>query len=171
MTEVRITVEGAEHIVRMTVPENLMGPGLRDALTRSVIDIENGAKRAAPVDRGRLRGAITHQVDDAPLPMWAKAGVIGGVSGGGGHERVGEYAFAMEYGRPPGSMPPLEPIAAWARRKGITTPPFAIALAIKRHGTKARRFMEGGVNSALSNIQRHFINASRDIENRWRNNV
>ena len=45
------------------------------------------------------------------------------------------YAAVIEGGRRPGArMPPLGPIEAWARRKGIDIPAFVIARAIARRG-------------------------------------
>lgn len=166
MTEVRITVEGMEHLLRMTDDQALLGPAMTGALTRSVIDIEGGQKRLAPVDRARLRGAITHQVDGSPLPKFARAGVIGG----GG--TLGTYAEVMDQGRRPGSrMPPIAAIEGWLRRKGSNAPAFLVARSIARRGIAGKRFILGGYEQVRNNVDSHFARAARDIENRWRNNV
>lgn len=166
MTEVQIQVKGLDHLMKMTVPDNLLGPAVRGALTRSVIDIEGGQKRLAPVDRGRLRAAITHQVGPGELPTWAKAGVIGG----GG--TLGTYAEVMDQGRrPDAAMPPVAPIRDWLRRHGSSAPPFVVARAIGRRGIKGKKFIVGGYEQVRGKVDDHFARAARDVETRWRNNV
>jgi hypothetical protein len=45
------------------------------------------------------------------------------------------YARELVFGRKPGAMPPVEPLAEWAKAKGLTISPWAIAKKIARDGT------------------------------------
>jgi hypothetical protein len=62
------------------------------------------------------------------------------------------YADSIEYGRLPGSMPPVESIKGWVKRKGIANDEkdinrisWAIAQDIKKNGTEPRPFLEPAV--------------------------
>lgn len=72
---------------------------------------------------------------------------------GQGFQLVGwKYAGTYEEGRKPGSMPPPAALIEWARAKGITFDSdadakrwaFALALKIKREGTKRYRLAQVG---------------------------
>ena len=89
--------------------------------------IEAAAKKAAPVNFGRLRDAI---VMTKPDPFTAR--VTAGVN----------YAEFVEKGRQPGKFPPLGPIKLWATRVlGNPGAAFAIARKIAMKGTKAQPFL------------------------------
>ena len=67
------------------------------------------------------------------------------------------YAFAVEFGRGPGKMPPINSIRAWIDAKGIEPTgiskdslAFLIARKIKREGTDIHK--EGGASGVLSDI-------------------
>lgn len=97
---------------------------------RSLLNIVTGAKRRVAVDRGGLRNSIAHRLDEDGL---------GGVAG-----TNSEYALPTEFGRRPGSRPPVEPLIAWARRKGFADPEaagWAIAEHMERFGTDPRPFL------------------------------
>jgi len=52
-----------------------------------------------------------------------------------------EYSRFMLYGRGPGKMPPIEPIAGWCAKNGIDISPWAIAKSIAKKGTKGNDFL------------------------------
>jgi hypothetical protein len=95
---------------------------------RALVNIEAGAKRRVRVDRGGLRNSITHQTREQGL-----SGVAGTNS---------EYGPATEFGRKPGSFPPLDAIKEWAKRKGIPEEAaYPIALKIAREGIEEAPFL------------------------------
>lgn len=53
--------------------------------------------------------------------------------------------FALEHGRGPGGMPPVDIIEGWAARHGMVGMGFVIARAIARRGVKAPRTMSKAV--------------------------
>jgi len=60
------------------------------------------------------------------------------------------YAQWVEWGRPPGKMPPLEAIRAWLRVKGIEEKAaFPIARAIGRLGTRPQPFIRPTIDIDL----------------------
>lgn len=52
-----------------------------------------------------------------------------------------EYTRFMLFGRGPGKMPPIEPIAGWCAKMGIDVSPWAIAKSIAKKGTKGNNFL------------------------------
>ena len=63
------------------------------------------------------------------------------------------YAVSVEYGREPGSMPPVQPIKKWLmrkfhmREKEAENTAWAIAKKIQKSGTRARPFLRDAVNT------------------------
>lgn len=88
MANVSIEIKGLEHLLKVTTPE-LYKQEVQTIVSKGAISGENFAKIAAPVDTGRLRGAITHKIGE----MQAEYGVIGGASTGGA---VGMYGLKLE---------------------------------------------------------------------------
>lgn len=69
------------------------------------------------------------------------------------------YALATEYGRPPGSMPPVGPIIAWAKRNGLRNPTnagWAIANKMKKEGMPPRPFLRQSVLTVERRLQEIF---------------
>lgn len=74
------------------------------------------------------------------------------------------YASVVEYGRRAGSrMPPIQPIAEWARRRlGLSSKEaraaaFGIAASIKRRGIKGRFLMGGALNQFKDAVRRGVV--------------
>lgn len=61
-----------------------------------------------------------------------------------------EYTRFMLYGRGPGKMPPIEPIAGWCAKQGIDISPWAIAKSIAKKGTKGNDFLSPVVPTLAS---------------------
>lgn len=83
-----------------------------------------------PVDRGYLRGNLFTGLSGTPVTQ-LEGRVFPGPA-------VKEYAPVVEFGRQPGGrFPPIDVIAEWMQRKGITgVTPFVIARAIAVKGTR-----------------------------------
>lgn len=142
------------------------------------IKVEMGerAKRlASPEARSIYNRARVHAVTEGGLYLWPQM-VAREPSGATGMIRtttrsevsnLGEprafvgpsgaassYAYYADQGRAPGGYPPIEAIAYWARRKGIAAPPFLIARAIARKGTKGSEFVRRTAQEAGPAAQR-----------------
>lgn len=70
------------------------------------------------------------------------------------------YADTIEYGRTPGSMPPVQPIKGWIRRKlgvndekQINSIAWAIAMDIKKNGLQPRPYLQPAIDSARSRFK------------------
>lgn len=68
-----------------------------------------------------------------------------------------EYADNIEYGRQPGTQPPLEPLIKWCRRKlklkddkEAEKVAWAIVVSIKKRGIAPTRFMRNAIDQALA---------------------
>jgi hypothetical protein len=96
---------------------------LRDAipeiLERSALAIEARAKEMAPVDTGIMRSSINTILD-----LENNRAIV---------ECIAPHAIWMEYGRPPGKMPPVEALEPWAKRHGFKSA-WPLAMAIKKRG-------------------------------------
>lgn len=120
---------------------------LAEAMTQIGRHAENASKLRAPVDMGRLRASITHQVTEAPSLITAQVGVIG-------HQREMEYAWYMEYGTGLTHDHPSWPhrrhvvkaqhLSAWGPVRRGTLNANAVARAItRRGGLRPRRYLRG----------------------------
>ena len=70
------------------------------------------------------------------------------------------YADTMEFGRLPGSMPPVDPLRAWIERKGLAKGEkeigrfaWAIAKDMEMNGTDPRPFLSPAVEMAASRLR------------------
>ena len=115
----------------------------RRALETAGSMVERDAKRAAPVDQGSLRQSITTRMDGMTAIV----------------EETTGYGKYVEFGRRPGTPPPIDRIERWAERRGIE--PFVIARHIGRFGTKAQPFMEPSFQNNLRNIEYQMQSALR----------
>jgi hypothetical protein len=153
---ITVEIKGLDKLLRKSDGRYLLGGPLRDAFEAVGLTIEGAAKERAPVDRGQLRAGIGHQVDRGIVPQWVEIGT-----------RNIPYARPVHDGRRPGSMPPVQAIAAWVARKGIDADPFVIARAIGRHGTKPRPFLTDALAAERPKVQGFFDQAAKAIEDKW----
>ena len=70
------------------------------------------------------------------------------------------HSDVIEFGRLPGTMPPLEPIKAWVRRKGIARDEksikriaWAIIQDIKKEGQIPRPFLSPAIETEKNNLR------------------
>jgi hypothetical protein len=107
--DVTIRLEGLEQIQEKLKKENLLSKPLKMILEQGALTIERKAKEFSPVDLGRLKGSMTHQLDASSVPLWSKAGT-----------NV-EYAAPLEYSnkrpRKVGRIPFFRPAIEESREK------------------------------------------------------
>ena len=115
----------------------------RRASERSGRMVERFAKRTAPVDQGSLRQSIGTNVSGISAEVVAGA----------------KYAPFVEFGRKPGTQPPIQNLERWANKRGID--PFVVARSIGRYGTKAQPFMHPALEKNRRNIIIEFEQALR----------
>ena len=155
---ITVRIEGLERVMGKLEPALWKGP-LREFLEAAALGVERDAKKKAPVDTGRLRSSITHEVEDTLA-------------------RVGtdvDYAAFMEYGTgtqtdgPGGGgrhWPPTAGLDPWAARKGLD--PFLVARAIgRRGGLVPRRYLRGALEENLGRIKRLLGKMGEEIRGKW----
>lgn len=145
-----IRVEGLEPLLKKLDGNSLLAAPLREALTKAVILLESAAKRGAPVDTGRLRASITHEVDSRPVPLFGKVGTDV------------FYAPYVEFGTRP-HWPPVSALATWARRHGFASA-FIVARTIAARGTKARHMFRTALEDNRERIEQLLREAGKRIE-------
>lgn len=99
-----------------------------EAIAKTLIAVQRYAIMGAPVDTGRLRS-------NWRLSVQMLRGELTNAT---------DYAIFVAKGTKP-HWPPIKPIEKWANRKGI--PPFLVARAIARRGTKANPFFDNAVSA------------------------
>lgn len=169
MSELTARIVGARHILNHANAATTVGPSFRQFLEKSALVLESQARRNAPKWRRVLMNSIESQIDNKPVPLEAKVGVLKGPALA--------YAAAMEYGWKPrrsGSFPPLAPIAEWARSKGVGIPAFVIARAIAQGRSRHQRmggfkYLTRAFETSLPKIRGFLKDAARDIEKEWEN--
>jgi hypothetical protein len=119
---------------------------INKAITRSLIRIQDKAKRTAPFGTsGQLRQNWILQVGrfEGRLGSGAKAGGY-------------PYGTSVEEGTKPHYVSPRE-IELWARRKGLN--PYAVARSIAKKGTKANPFFQEATKDAEKEVNEEFDKA------------
>ena len=142
------------------VASELRDPGrhFRKAVGLALLDIAvrlvTAIRKAAPRFRGFLVKSVGHELLE--LPSFSRLRV----------HTAAPYAAPLEWGRLPGSMPPVEPLAPWFRRKLGLSPKAALsaawgyAITLKRRGRRATPFFWPTI-----------IERRRDIEASFRRNM
>ncbi len=136
---------------------SMIGIPIRKALLRTGVFAAGQTRDRTPVDTGRLRGSITSDVDNAPIPKFATIG------------SNLTYARPIEEGTSP-HFPPLAALQPWAARHGFPTGnagAFLVARAIAQRGTKGHRMLEKGIGASKAFFRQQLRTAARDIERSW----
>lgn len=140
---------------------------------RTAINVESSAKRNAPVNLGRLRADIQHNIETTDRGVVVKANVFNTV----------EYAPYVEFGTKSKAKIPaelqefatqfinpkpgtfdllLQNISEWANRKGVPAEMvYPIAVRIARHGVRAQPYLF----KAFQEVQNNHIKAIEAILN------
>ena len=159
-----VRIHGLHEAVKKLGPELTAKP-MRRFFEQSATVVETDAKRNAPVDTGRMRSSITHEISKARVPLWAKVGT-----------NV-HYAPYMEFGTgvfaegDGGSRdrhwPPGGPLSTWARRHGFESGYQVARIIGKRGGLKPRRFLRNALKDNLNNIKGYLRQAGQEMAQRW----
>jgi len=133
---------------------------LRSAMWGSVTAIQSAARREAPVFRGRLRNAIAAKVTGFGGSIVGEVGVSMGSE---------DYPAVMEFGRPPGPMPPPASLERWVKLKlgvpdnRVGHVAVLVARAIGRRGIKGRYYLRKGLATSKVRIGMLFRDAVERI--------
>ncbi len=150
--ETIIKVEGLDQITKGLTDEAL-GKVLRKFLTSVTAYVQRQAASHAPVDTGRLRGALTQPsavtvAYSGVYPLWAEIKPLVG------------YSAYVEHGTAP-HWTGIGNLAGWAHRHGIN--PYAIQRAIAKYGTKAHPFMQPAIDDLEAAIPEFITALEADI--------
>lgn len=69
---------------------------------------------------------------------------------------LASYAQYVEFGTGP-HMPPVDVLTPWANKRGIN--PWALAMSIKKKGTKANPFLQRSLDASVADIEGEFETA------------
>lgn len=164
MSDVEVKIENLDEVLRRISPEIYAEP-LRTFWERAAIAVENLARTKAPVDTGRLRASMAHELDSASPPIWAKVG-----------SNVA-YAPYMEYGTGtqsdgPGGRggvhwPPPGALDVWAQRHGFPSGAVVAKIIGQRGGLEPRRYLRGALQEAMGQISGFIAQLAADIGAKW----
>ncbi|MDY6834333.1 MAG: HK97 gp10 family phage protein [Chloroflexota bacterium] len=132
--------------------EQLLGEPLRHTFQGSAELIEGEVKLETPRDVGHLAQSITHEVDSATIPLYAKVGT----------NKI--YAQAVEFGTKP-HWTSVKNLEGWARRHHVN--PYAVQQAIAKRGTPPHKMFSKGWKSAEKDVIEYFEEVGNAIEQRW----
>lgn len=164
---IRVDVDADEVIKRLRNDRFVREP-LRVALNKVGRMGETDSKRRAPVDFGRLRAAITHQVDDQPMMLSVEIGVIG-KSGDLPYAKYMEYGTGLTHDHPNWPrrvhMVPFGVLNNWGPvRRGLVNG-AAVAVSItKRGGLRPRRYLRGMLEDNSSKFIAIIKRAVKEME-------
>ena len=147
--ELNYTIEGMDGLLKKMDGQALLGQPLRTFFERASLETQKQVQILTPVDTGGLRADITHEVDSAGIPQFAKIGTSK------------TYAPFVEYDTRP-HYPPYDAIAPWAKRHGVD--PWLIINKIGLVGTKGAHMFERGLEAAKGNFPGYMSELAADIE-------
>ena len=148
------------------IAERELRIGLDDALGYTMAQVVEHV----PVNTGVLRESIYDEIAGLRVSLGG-VDLEGVVSSSDYEPKVN----AVEFGRKPGKMPPVEAIALWVKRKGIAGSKrveqrrmaWAIAIKIKRVGTKGAFMFTKAFEASQSYIIKVMDAAVDRILNAW----
>lgn len=129
-------------------PQRLEGE-FRRAMETGLLILEADQRRHVAQDTRQLMGSISHQITGSGTSL----------TGSVGPSKA--YGLFVERGRRPGKYPPIDAIRGWARRHGV--PPFLVARAIARKGTRAQPFVEPSIERNRDRIIALFARAGYQV--------
>jgi len=130
---------------------------MRATMRKSLPVLEHSIVARTPVNIGALRGSISHEMRGQGVDLYGR--VFSPL----------EYGAAVERGRRPGRMPPIDAIQYWVERKGIAGDEdprqvaFLIARAIGRRGTKGAFMFRDGLEAARPRVVRLWMDMGHNI--------
>ncbi len=163
MSENLLTLESRDLAAlarRYAQAPGVVGEELRRGMLEAVLSAEREVVERTPVDEGRLRNSITHDI------VGQGADLVGVVA----TQQV-PYAAVVELGSRP-HWPPRKPLEGWVQRvlgvpaREARRVAFLVARAISQRGTKAVRMFEEGRDASRPAVRRAFRTAARRIRER-----
>lgn len=158
-----IDVDGLEEqIAALAAYDENSHRSLRAAMQKSLITIGSEVVPLVPVGvSARLKNSMGSEIQEL-----GPANLVGRY----GSSLKGEvYPEVMEFGRAPGSMPPVESLLRWVHlkiRPGLAQEErtaFLIARKIARVGIKGKKFMEQGFKKSQERVLGYFNQAMEEI--------
>lgn len=140
MPEITSSVVGLEETQEkmVQVGRDLTGPPMMDGMHRATMVVFRSAVQLAPVDMSRLRSSITPEV----RTRWKSVeGVVGSNVKYAAPQELGTKAY----------WPPLRALEVWARRHGTTA--YAVAKGIAARGIRAKKYLQGAVETNRDKVQ------------------
>lgn len=123
---------------------------MRRFLQRAVVKVEGEVKERTPVNVGRLRSSVTHEVRGLGAKM---QGIVGSPV---------SYAPYVETGTKP-HWPPFAPIMYWVQRKlrlsgdALYAATRGVQRAIARSGTQGKQMFEKGLEASQGWIAEQWV--------------
>jgi len=105
-------------------------------LKRVAIMVTQKAKELVKKDIGFLRDSITYEINGNTITIGSDM----------------PYAPVVEYGRAPGTLPPVDEIEKWAARHGMPGAGWPIAMNIKKNGIPEAPFLRPAIQYAKKDI-------------------
>ncbi len=140
--EMKVEIEGLDEIREaFKKSPTVVRKHANKAIQESVITLLANARPETPIDQGFLRG--TGMV----MSFQDLLGTL---------ENKAPYAVYVHEGTQPHGVP-MSAITPWALRHGI--PPFLVARAIKRKGTKPKPFFTNSIDKSDEKINEFFSKA------------
>lgn len=158
---VRITITNLDEFRRRLTPQ-LYAPAVRRFMTRVSLKIEAAAKAKVQGhrDTGQTQRGITHDIDQAEVPKWARVRSTYGPS------IYLHGFFDTTATRSVPHWPPPGPLEAWARRHGM--PVFVVQRSIAMKGTPLVPFLKEAAQEAEGDIPAQLEQAARDVGSEWK---
>jgi hypothetical protein len=149
-----------EQIAKLATYDSRMRIHLVTAMSKSVLLVEGAGKENAPVFMGHMRRSISSKVN---------SNVGSEITGQVGSNLDSIYPSAMERGRQPGKMPPVEALMRWVELKlgvpeaDVRGVAFVIARSIARKGIQGRFFLAKALAVSVERITGFFLEAADAI--------
>jgi HK97 gp10 family phage protein len=149
-----IIVQGATELVEsLGRAASAVGPEARAATQASLMILEADMRANAPRDTGQLGNSLTTHVGGSATEILGSVGPT-----------AAYWPFVHDGTRP--HWPPIAAITPWANRHGI--PPFLVARAIARHGTRPRPFASQALARNADRIRAIFQSVGLNVAIRMR---
>lgn len=156
---VEISIPDLEAFRRKLTTEEILGNDVRAGVEKLMLVIQGKARTYAKPhsgDRGELARSIKYELGPTAIPIGSRVYT----------DKL--YAAPAEYGRRPGRMPPVAPIADWLRRHGEDPARgYIVARAIGRRGTTGLFYMRRAAEEGMQSSRAIFDEVADSIERRW----
>lgn len=146
---IHYTIKGLPELYAKLSTQRLIAAPVSRFFRSAGFRIQGRAQLKAPVFTGALKNSIQPDFDPGSPMRWVRVGTNQ------------QSAAPMEFGSRP-HFPPIKAITPWANARGID--PFALALGIARHGTKAHPFLKPALEGSVGDIQSLLAVMGREIE-------